>query len=396
VQGCVFVPNNLACDDDDPCTQPDLCAGGWCFGTPVVCNDNNVCTDDFCDAGGDCQSTPNQLACPGGHCDGGSCVPDCVPDCDGKLCGADGCGGSCGDCPGAQDACYQGSCICMAECQGKECGADGCDGQCGICNDHPNSVCLEDQCDCLPDDCVDLGHECDSWADGCGGTADCGGCECGHSCDGGECIFHACDGKECGADGCGDTCGECGAEEQCVAGQCQSTAGRRVFVTSTKYTANLGGVTGGDAKCQNRANAAGLGGSWKAWLSQPSGGNNSVAQRFTHYDGPYKLLDGTVIADSWADLTDGTLDHVIDRTEFNNPSGGGYVWTATLANGAFNTGSWGGCGNTVCNNWTVGNTCLPCGSCGGFSGNPEKTNKDWTEGVCGCCDNNFALFCFEQ
>lgn len=48
---------------------------------------------------------------------------------------------------------------------------------------------------------------------------DCG-CECGHTCAAGECIYSACDDKECGEDGCGASCGECGPDEQCADGSC--------------------------------------------------------------------------------------------------------------------------------------------------------------------------------
>jgi hypothetical protein len=42
---------------------------------------------------------------------------------------------------------------------------------------------------------------------------------------------------------------------------------KRVFITSTIYKGNLGGLSEGDAKCQARADAVGLGGTWKAILS---------------------------------------------------------------------------------------------------------------------------------
>lgn len=41
----------------------------------------------------------------------------------------------------------------------------------------------------------------------------------------------------------------------------------RAFVTSTKYDGNLGGISGADAKCQARADAVSLGGTWKAIIS---------------------------------------------------------------------------------------------------------------------------------
>jgi hypothetical protein len=46
-----------------------------------------------------------------------------------------------------------------------------------------------------------------------------------------------------------------------------STAPKRIFLTSTVYDGNLGGLAGADAKCQARADAAQLGGTWKAILS---------------------------------------------------------------------------------------------------------------------------------
>ncbi|MFO0630836.1 MAG: lysyl oxidase family protein [Polyangiales bacterium] len=64
-------------------------------------------------------------------------VRDCVPQCDGKYCGDDGCGGSCGAC-GAGQVCSPSSnrCVsdpCTPDCRGRQCGNDGCGGSCGTC-----------------------------------------------------------------------------------------------------------------------------------------------------------------------------------------------------------------------------------------------------------------------
>jgi hypothetical protein len=60
--------------------------------------------------------------------------PTCTPNCTGKVCGDDGCGGSCGTCPGAQDVCQNGQCICVPQCApANACGANGCNGSCGTC-----------------------------------------------------------------------------------------------------------------------------------------------------------------------------------------------------------------------------------------------------------------------
>ncbi|MCA9638983.1 MAG: DUF4215 domain-containing protein, partial [Myxococcales bacterium] len=79
---------------------------------------------------------------------------------------------------------------------------------------------------------------------------------------------------------------------------------RRVFVTSTLYQGNLGGLAGADAKCQARAQAAGLPGTFLAWLSDNTNNPNT---RFTKSMGPYVLVNGTKIANNYTDLTDGTL-----------------------------------------------------------------------------------------
>ena len=61
-------------------------------------------------------------------------APACVPACGSKVCGADGCGGTCGACPGSQ-VCQNGGCgaICTPDCSGRNCGDDGCGGTCGEC-----------------------------------------------------------------------------------------------------------------------------------------------------------------------------------------------------------------------------------------------------------------------
>ena len=125
------------------------------------------------------QCTACAPPCQDGHvCSGGQCV-SCVSDCTDRVCGSDGCSGTCGEC------------ACGETCEGGQCAFHGCDGK-----------------DCGPD--------------GCGGT--CGVCGCGETCDEGECTFHACDGRECGWDGCGGSCGVCPyAGQVCFQGLCECT-----------------------------------------------------------------------------------------------------------------------------------------------------------------------------
>lgn len=111
-------------------------------------------------------------------------------------------------------------------------------------------------------------------------------------------------------------------------------AGKIVFASSVSYPGNLGGLSGADGKCQTLAEQAGFigeGRAFRAWLSTTT---KDAASRMTHSQVPYILLDGTIIAAHWADLTDGMLSHRIDRDEKNAViPGTAWAWTATTAQG---------------------------------------------------------------
>ncbi len=178
-------------------------------GCEPACN-GKVCGPDGC--GGSC-----------GECIGGEvCLPGgtqcCTPQCFGKLCGDDGCGGQCGTCPEGMECGVYDQCVpkCVPKCEGKECGPDGCGKTCGTCPE--GKACGADaKCSvCVP---VCAGKECGS--DGCGGS--CGGCLFGYECQNDKCVkscIPVCPNKNCGPDGCGGSCGECGVGEQCVDGRC--------------------------------------------------------------------------------------------------------------------------------------------------------------------------------
>jgi cysteine-rich repeat protein len=158
---------------------------------------------------------------------------------------------------------------------------------------------------------------------------------------------------------------------------------RTVFVTTTRYSGGLGGLSGADAICNERATIANLDGEYKAWLSDS---NTSVSDRFTHH-GQFKKVDGTIIATSWDDLTDGTILATINTSEYG---GSGttypYVWTGTLGNGSnFPT-------YYTCNDWTTSASNIH-----GVVGNINNTNTGWTTYTAGYyCNNLFRLYCFEQ
>lgn len=157
--------------------------------------------------------------------------------------------------------------------------------------------------------------------------------------------------------------------------------GYRVFVTSTTYNGNLGGLAGADAKCQERANAANLGGTWKAWLSDSS---TSATTRLYHSEIPYKRLDGTIIANNWADLTDGSIQNKIMLSENQSFIQTAYSWTGTRANGETDPN------DPNCINWTSSTD-------NGSYGNNYYTDNRWSIGGIGYpCAPLVHLYCFEQ
>lgn len=181
--------------------------------------------------------------------------------------------------------------------------------------------------------------------------------------------------------------------QSCTAGPTPAPA-KRVFVTSTTSNGNMGGLSGADTICQNRAGAAGLDGTWKAWLSDST---TSAASRLSHANIPYKTLDGKTIANNWADLTDGSLQNLVTRTQKNTNYYSG-VWTGTNADGSV-TASTGQANH--CSNWTSDSSTdyeLFIGAAGN-----NQTSYYWTRVDINLfpvsffgCNNSNALYCFEQ
>lgn len=177
-----------------------------------------------------------------------------------------------------------------------------------------------------------------------------------------------------------------------------NTSPHLVFVTSTTHPGRLGGLTGADTICQARAGGAGLAGTYKAWLADAM---QSPATRMTHGAGPYQLVSGTVIAQNWTDLTDGTLSSPVNRTE------GG-----ALLGGSGCTAGAAGC-NFICEGgefWSNvaadGSRAAAVADCGtwadsaanGTAGNVGKTTSLWTAGNCTPigCSSMLPIMCVQQ
>ena len=201
---CGACPNGGMCAAQGTCACQPACAGEWII--EADCSQSINC------ATFDAECVINELTMAP------ECILPCSPDCEGKSCGDDGCGGSCGACPNGGMCAAQGTCACQPTCAGEwiieadcsqttNCASFG--AECVI-----NELLATPECviPCAPD-CT--GKTCGS--DGCGGS--CGTCPNAGVCLSNQtCCEASCDGKICGSDGCGGSCGECPHEGECAFG----------------------------------------------------------------------------------------------------------------------------------------------------------------------------------
>ncbi len=100
VDGCTYSNNAAPCDDEDACTDGDICSQGECqSGGAVDCDDGNPCTDDSCNSQAGCLNIANTASCDDEDactvadvCADGVCVGTGAPNCDdGDACTQDSC-----------------------------------------------------------------------------------------------------------------------------------------------------------------------------------------------------------------------------------------------------------------------------------------------------------------
>ncbi len=244
--------------------------------------------------------------------------------------------------------------------------------------------------------------KCGTVRDNCDRTVNCGPCACGscsncQTCDAatGLCVNVA------NRSRCGDADGRC-CNGVCCDGCCRANGSCGpclAFTTSSTHTGALGGLAGADVICQRRAGdlPTPLPGSYKAWLSIGTGDGESPSSRFRQSALGYVRTDGVSVADSYADLTDGTINHAILATEDGSllptDEASFFPWTNTGADGGeFDDGF-----NDPldCENWTSESAAFN-GRIG--MAEPTVTNEGWTErGQSFPCDFEFArLYCFQQ
>ncbi len=210
-------------------------------------------------------------------------------------------------------------------------------------------------------------------------------CDDGNDDDTDECTS-MCEPATCGDDivQAGEECdGQDNCNELCI-------RDRYVFVTTDlmrgdfKKMGNLTGIEVADSLCRGRANGSGLktDADFLAWMSDDE---VSPAQRFFRSPGRYVLPDGTIVANSWDDLTDGSLQNPIDMTEEQLQPAGSNAWTNTAPDGTKLS-------EDSCQSWSSDDP-NDVSSVGGTS----KTDAEWTDrGIPVGCHGDRPIYCFEQ
>jgi hypothetical protein len=319
-----------------PSGNHDACGAGTqacCQGT--ACNDGFSCVSGSCEPSDTTCGTADQVCCNGTACNSS------------LLCKAGRCvAAPVPVCGGVMESC---------------CGATACDTGL-VCT---GGVCLERSV-------VACGG---SYQGCCEGTA----CNKGLECSGGTCQLPP-------------TCDLRCDSRMCTGGVCWKV----VFAIGGSYPASgIGGVAGGDAKCQDAAVSAGLKGTYRAWLSDDEG--RSPASRFTRSSVPYVLINGTIIASNWQSLISGSIAEAITLTERALPvptlesNYDKLFFTGTNNNGLPATGR-------TCGGWknSYGSVAVGSSAWNFYSGKYDFWTDGGGAGYTATCADAASFYCFEQ
>jgi hypothetical protein len=162
----------------------------------------------------------------------------------------------------------------------------------------------------------------------------------------------------------------------------------RIFVTSTSYTGNLGGVSGADAKCTSHASSAGLVREYKAIVSD----STSNASGKLQITGSVYIFSGSTSkdlivsagSDLWATDTTSLLSSV-DKDE-NFSTIGLTPWTGTDSDGTVALSS------DHCSDWSTASA-----GTDGQVGSTNSTTDGWLEDPSSIsCNNSHPIFCISE
>ncbi len=145
--------------------------------------------------------------------------------------------------------------------------------------------------------------------------------------------------------------------------------GRIAFVTETLWFGN-DGLAGADALCATEATAAGLPGTFRAWLGSSAGGPDA---RFSTTGEPWRRVDGPRLAPTAAAFLTGD-----PLTTFANRTAQGAV---------VSTNTWTGADGQHCSDWT--------GAGNGTVGNPGSIGSERRAAFAQLCGLPNAVLCLE-
>jgi len=178
--------------------------------------------------------------------------------------------------------------------------------------------------------------------------------------------------------------------------------GKRVFVTSLRYSADLRsaggqatGLASADAICQTLADASSLGGTFRAWISTTQ---VDAIDRVTG-PGPWYRMDGAVVFANRAALGTTPLAAISIDEKGGHPDPYYESWTGTALGG--HRAPLGARQSVTCYDWTstIDSTSVGgvLGVYGEGPGELDGTGTQWTEYATGYCSPfHRHLYCFEQ
>ncbi len=197
------------------------------------------------------------------------------------------------------------------------------------------------------------------------------------------------------------TCGKITGTAECLAsgylGQCSAApaAGGScgfndlvIFTTKATFAGDLGGITGGDKKCQTFAAAAGLSGTFQAWLSDAQ---TNAIDRVPSNAGPWrKLVDGQQAGIVFTDKVNwqGFPKLGGENDEYGRPATSALsgTWTGTHAGGTKS--------GADCAGWTVSAGELATIGRSGDDLNPA--DQGWTQFAdTEPCSAEVGLICYQ-
>lgn len=166
-----------------------------------------------------------------------------------------------------------------------------------------------------------------------------------------------------------------------------------IFITSTKYNGNLGGLAGADTICNNAGQAGllttGLNKQWKALLSMTTGGAVINAKDRFVWTGPLYNVNNDMVVQNpamWPWVAT-SANANINKNQNGGPPGDAYVWSGSNVDGTAKP-------NLDCNGWTDESQ--------SFQGRAGQTGDfpivaTWFDSFTNFCDNQFfTLYCISQ